>query len=178
MDLASYIQTKKDMGCKASQVHTIEEGVNPQGLNIQEFWAILGGQTAYQGKIWASDNWSAGWLFPLGAAWHIYLSNDSGRSTRGGWAVWKCHCGNQLYLQTAGWQTGSWWWRMGKGPPQLSTEVRQGWWDFLWVCKRLVSSIDTIFLYLNWNDILSVVSALRRRLTWFSFALIKNKAVL
>ncbi|KAG7236619.1 hypothetical protein INR49_000743 [Caranx melampygus] len=48
IDLATFIQTKKDMGCRASQVQTIEEGVNPQGPDIQQFWSILGGQTAYQ----------------------------------------------------------------------------------------------------------------------------------
>ncbi|XP_056247535.1 supervillin-like isoform X9 [Seriola aureovittata] len=48
IDLATYIQTKKDMGCRANQVQTIEEGVNPQGADIQQFWTILGGQTAYQ----------------------------------------------------------------------------------------------------------------------------------
>lgn len=50
MDLATFIQTKKDMGCRANQVQTIEEGVNPQGPDMQQFWAILGGQTAYQRK--------------------------------------------------------------------------------------------------------------------------------
>ncbi|XP_039671172.1 supervillin-like isoform X10 [Perca fluviatilis] len=48
IDLATFIQTKKDMGCRANQVKTIEEGVNPQGLDTQQFWTILGGQTAYQ----------------------------------------------------------------------------------------------------------------------------------
>ncbi|XP_036941045.1 supervillin isoform X1 [Acanthopagrus latus] len=48
IDLATFIQTKKDMGCRASQVLTIEEGVNPQGPDTQQFWTILGGQTAYQ----------------------------------------------------------------------------------------------------------------------------------
>ncbi|XP_070700427.1 supervillin isoform X2 [Pempheris klunzingeri] len=47
-DLATFIQTKKDMGCRANQVQTIEEGVNPQGPDTQQFWTILGGQTAYQ----------------------------------------------------------------------------------------------------------------------------------
>ncbi|KAG7279637.1 hypothetical protein CRUP_019374 [Coryphaenoides rupestris] len=47
-DLASYIQTKRDVGCRAGQVQTIEEGVNPQGPAAQEFWAVLGGQTAYR----------------------------------------------------------------------------------------------------------------------------------
>uniref|UniRef100_A0A8C9YXB8 Supervillin n=1 Tax=Sander lucioperca TaxID=283035 RepID=A0A8C9YXB8_SANLU len=48
IDLATFIQTKKDMGCRANQVQTIEEGVNPQGPDTQQFWTILGGQTAYQ----------------------------------------------------------------------------------------------------------------------------------
>uniref|UniRef100_A0A3Q3LTX8 Supervillin-like n=1 Tax=Mastacembelus armatus TaxID=205130 RepID=A0A3Q3LTX8_9TELE len=48
IDLATFIQTKKDMGCRANQVLTIEEGVTPQGPDTQQFWAILGGQMAYQ----------------------------------------------------------------------------------------------------------------------------------
>uniref|UniRef100_A0A3Q3R242 HP domain-containing protein n=1 Tax=Monopterus albus TaxID=43700 RepID=A0A3Q3R242_MONAL len=48
IDLATFIQTKKDMGCRANHVQTIEEGVNPQGPDTQQFWMILGGQTPYQ----------------------------------------------------------------------------------------------------------------------------------
>ncbi|XP_037313242.2 supervillin-like isoform X9 [Pungitius pungitius] len=48
MDLATFIQTKKDMGCRADRVQTIEEGVDPQGADAQLFWSILGGQTAHQ----------------------------------------------------------------------------------------------------------------------------------
>uniref|UniRef100_UPI0037E88F87 supervillin n=1 Tax=Semicossyphus pulcher TaxID=241346 RepID=UPI0037E88F87 len=48
IDLATFIQTKKDMGCRATQVTTIEEAVNPQGPDTQQFWTILGGQTPYQ----------------------------------------------------------------------------------------------------------------------------------
>ncbi|XP_068461219.1 supervillin isoform X2 [Clinocottus analis] len=48
IDLATFLQTKKDMGCRASRVQTIEEGVDPQGPDAQQFWTILGGQTAYQ----------------------------------------------------------------------------------------------------------------------------------
>lgn len=51
LDLATYIQTQKDMGCRAGQVQTIEEGVNPQGPDTQAFWSILGGHTAYQCEI-------------------------------------------------------------------------------------------------------------------------------
>ncbi|XP_072219434.1 supervillin-like isoform X1 [Leuresthes tenuis] len=48
VDLATFIQTKRDMGCRANQVLTIEEGVNPQGPDAQQFWTILGGQMAYR----------------------------------------------------------------------------------------------------------------------------------
>ncbi|KAM3604897.1 uncharacterized protein V6R79_017682 [Siganus canaliculatus] len=46
-DLATFIQTKKDMGCRANQVQTIEEAA-AQGPDTQQFWSILGGQTTYQ----------------------------------------------------------------------------------------------------------------------------------
>ncbi|XP_061879159.1 supervillin-like isoform X2 [Entelurus aequoreus] len=48
MDLATFIQTKKDLGCRASKVQTIEEAVHPQRPDSHMFWTILGGQTAYQ----------------------------------------------------------------------------------------------------------------------------------
>ncbi|KAM4728691.1 supervillin isoform 3-T3 [Anableps anableps] len=48
MDLATFIQTQKDMGCRASQVQTINEGVNAQGSDAQQFWTILGGQMSYK----------------------------------------------------------------------------------------------------------------------------------
>ncbi|XP_077372291.1 supervillin isoform X2 [Festucalex cinctus] len=48
MDLAMFIQTKKDLGCRATKVQTIEEGAHAQSPDSQEFWTILGGQSAYQ----------------------------------------------------------------------------------------------------------------------------------
>ncbi|MEQ2218080.1 hypothetical protein XENOCAPTIV_029082 [Xenoophorus captivus] len=48
MDLATFIQTQKDMGCRASQVQTINESVDTQGSDAQEFWTILGGQMPYK----------------------------------------------------------------------------------------------------------------------------------
>ncbi|XP_007552117.1 supervillin isoform X2 [Poecilia formosa] len=47
-DLATFIQTHKDMGCRASQVQTIDEGVNTQGSDAQQFWTVLGGQMSYK----------------------------------------------------------------------------------------------------------------------------------
>ncbi|XP_061695454.1 supervillin-like isoform X2 [Syngnathoides biaculeatus] len=48
MDLAMFIQTKKDLGCRATKVRTIEEGVHMESPDCQAFWTILGGQSAYQ----------------------------------------------------------------------------------------------------------------------------------
>uniref|UniRef100_A0A6Q2ZC38 HP domain-containing protein n=1 Tax=Esox lucius TaxID=8010 RepID=A0A6Q2ZC38_ESOLU len=47
-ELATFIQTKRDLGCRASQVQTVEEGVNPQSPAATEFWKILRGQQTYQ----------------------------------------------------------------------------------------------------------------------------------
>lgn len=47
--MATFIQTKHDLGCRASCVHTVEEGINTQSHASKEFWKILGGQTSYQG---------------------------------------------------------------------------------------------------------------------------------
>ncbi|KAF4084957.1 hypothetical protein AMELA_G00111900 [Ameiurus melas] len=47
-ELATFIQTKHDLGCRATYVHTIEEGINTHSHASKEFWKILGGQTSYQ----------------------------------------------------------------------------------------------------------------------------------
>uniref|UniRef100_A0A8C7S291 HP domain-containing protein n=1 Tax=Oncorhynchus mykiss TaxID=8022 RepID=A0A8C7S291_ONCMY len=47
-ELATCIQTKRDLGCRASQIQTIEEGVNPQNHAATEFWKTLRGQQTYQ----------------------------------------------------------------------------------------------------------------------------------
>ncbi|KAJ8011552.1 hypothetical protein DPEC_G00059420 [Dallia pectoralis] len=47
-ELATFIQTKRDLGCRASQVQTIEEGVNTESPAATEFWKILRGQQTYQ----------------------------------------------------------------------------------------------------------------------------------
>ncbi|XP_026132765.1 supervillin-like isoform X16 [Carassius auratus] len=47
-ELASFIQTKHDLGCRASYVQTIEEGANTHSHAAKEFWKILGGQGSYQ----------------------------------------------------------------------------------------------------------------------------------
>uniref|UniRef100_A0A672JX70 Supervillin-like n=1 Tax=Sinocyclocheilus grahami TaxID=75366 RepID=A0A672JX70_SINGR len=47
-ELAAFIQTKHDLGCRASYVQTIEEGAKTHTHAAKEFWKILGGQASYQ----------------------------------------------------------------------------------------------------------------------------------
>ncbi|XP_073773446.1 supervillin a isoform X34 [Danio rerio] len=47
-ELATFVQTKHDLGCRASYVQTIEEGANTHTHAAKDFWKILGGQTSYQ----------------------------------------------------------------------------------------------------------------------------------
>uniref|UniRef100_A0A8C2DJ53 Supervillin a n=1 Tax=Cyprinus carpio TaxID=7962 RepID=A0A8C2DJ53_CYPCA len=47
-ELATFIQTKRDLGCRASYVQTIEEGANTHTHAAKEFWKILGGQASHQ----------------------------------------------------------------------------------------------------------------------------------
>lgn len=48
-ELASFIQTKRDLGCKASHVTILEEGINTNSSRAKEFWNLLKGKTEYQG---------------------------------------------------------------------------------------------------------------------------------
>ncbi|CAL9687232.1 unnamed protein product [Knipowitschia caucasica] len=48
-ELANFIQSKRDLGCRASQVQVIEEGSMGQGPSDRDFWRTLGGQDTYQG---------------------------------------------------------------------------------------------------------------------------------
>ncbi|XP_068161262.1 supervillin [Antennarius striatus] len=48
-EMASYVQAKRDLGCKASQVTVLEEGINADSRWAKEFWSLLGGKTQYRG---------------------------------------------------------------------------------------------------------------------------------
>uniref|UniRef100_A0A8C7XLE9 Supervillin d n=1 Tax=Oryzias sinensis TaxID=183150 RepID=A0A8C7XLE9_9TELE len=48
-EMASFVQTKRDLGCKASQVTVLEEGINAESRWAKEFWGLLGGKTKYRG---------------------------------------------------------------------------------------------------------------------------------
>lgn len=47
-ELATIIQTKRELGCRASYVQTIEEGINTHTHSARDFWKLLSGQTEYQ----------------------------------------------------------------------------------------------------------------------------------
>ncbi|KAM9552473.1 supervillin-like isoform 27-T28 [Salvelinus alpinus] len=47
-ELAQFVQTKRDLGCRANYVELIEEGINTHSYAAKEFWKILGGQGSYQ----------------------------------------------------------------------------------------------------------------------------------
>ncbi|XP_047662393.1 supervillin isoform X2 [Tachysurus fulvidraco] len=47
-ELASFIQLNHDLGCRAAQVETIEQGVKFESPAAAEFWKILGGPASYQ----------------------------------------------------------------------------------------------------------------------------------
>ncbi|XP_047464606.1 supervillin-like isoform X2 [Mugil cephalus] len=48
-EMASFVQAKRDLGCKAPQVTVLEEGINTESKWAKEFWSLLGGKTKYRG---------------------------------------------------------------------------------------------------------------------------------
>ncbi|KAI3359141.1 hypothetical protein L3Q82_002674 [Scortum barcoo] len=48
-ELASVIQSRGDLGCQASQVIRLEEGLNCDSGQAADFWRLLGGRTQYRG---------------------------------------------------------------------------------------------------------------------------------
>nr|XP_046232805.1 supervillin [Scatophagus argus] len=48
-EMASFVQAKRDLGCKAPQVTVLEEGINTDSRWAKEFWSLLGGKTQYRG---------------------------------------------------------------------------------------------------------------------------------
>uniref|UniRef100_A0A3Q3DXG3 Supervillin a n=1 Tax=Hippocampus comes TaxID=109280 RepID=A0A3Q3DXG3_HIPCM len=47
-ELGNFIQSKRDLGCRADYVRVIEEGVDIHSHAAKEFWKILGGHASYQ----------------------------------------------------------------------------------------------------------------------------------
>ncbi|KAJ8389941.1 hypothetical protein AAFF_G00112260 [Aldrovandia affinis] len=48
-EMASFLQAKQDMGCKAPQVTILEEGSDTDSSQSKEFWDLLGGKAEYRG---------------------------------------------------------------------------------------------------------------------------------
>ncbi|KAL4659270.1 supervillin-like [Arapaima gigas] len=49
LEMASFVQSKQDIGCRATQVTMLEEGINAEGSQAADFWSMLGGRTEYRG---------------------------------------------------------------------------------------------------------------------------------
>ncbi len=49
-EMVSVIVTQRDLGCQATGVVHLDEGVNTDSQLADEFWNLLGGQTQYKGK--------------------------------------------------------------------------------------------------------------------------------
>ncbi|KAF5889682.1 supervillin-like isoform X1, partial [Clarias magur] len=47
-EMAQYVQTKRDLGCKAPQVTVLEENINTNSRTAKDFWNLLGGETEYR----------------------------------------------------------------------------------------------------------------------------------
>lgn len=51
VELARSVQSQRDLGCQASQVIHLEEGVNCDDSLAEDFWRLLGGRRPYRGKL-------------------------------------------------------------------------------------------------------------------------------
>lgn len=49
-ELASSIQSQRDLGCHASQIVQLEEGLNCDSSLAADFWSRLGGRAQYRGS--------------------------------------------------------------------------------------------------------------------------------
>lgn len=49
LELAVFIQSRRELGCRASQVVHLEEGLNSDGPEAADFWSLLGGRKHYRG---------------------------------------------------------------------------------------------------------------------------------
>ncbi|XP_062874899.1 supervillin isoform X2 [Trichomycterus rosablanca] len=52
--MASLIVAQRDLGCQATEVIHLEEGVNIDDAQATEFWKLLGGKSSYKG--WSDDD--------------------------------------------------------------------------------------------------------------------------
>lgn len=69
--MASFVQAKKDLGCKAPQVTVLEEGINTESKWAKEFWSLLGGKSKYRGTCTRSPQLYEYFLTQRLEAWFI-----------------------------------------------------------------------------------------------------------
>ncbi|XP_034750638.1 supervillin isoform X2 [Etheostoma cragini] len=55
-ELASSIQSQRDLGCQAPQMVHLEEGLNCDSSLAADFWSLLGGRTQYRGASAEEDD--------------------------------------------------------------------------------------------------------------------------
>lgn len=51
LELARSVQSQRDLGCQASQVVHLEEGLNCDDRLAEDFWRLLGGRRPYRGEL-------------------------------------------------------------------------------------------------------------------------------
>lgn len=104
-EMASFVQAKRDLGCKAPQVTVLEEGINTDSRWAKEFWSLLGGQTQYRGSDTCTHYiycfccfiWTAAFeglsVYPRGLPGTLltllFVCVYRSRGARGGWAIWE-----------------------------------------------------------------------------------------
>lgn len=49
-EVASTILRRRDLGCRASELVHLEEGLNCEGSPAEDFWRLLGGRSHYRGE--------------------------------------------------------------------------------------------------------------------------------
>lgn len=47
--MASLVVSQRDLGCQATEVIHLDEGLNTDDPQAAEFWKLLGGKTSYTG---------------------------------------------------------------------------------------------------------------------------------
>lgn len=175
-ELATLIQTKRELGCRATYVQTIEEGINTHTHAAKDFWKLLGGQTSYQCKsllyLWNWQDWNILFypqfilqnqlLFSVKCSILIlFLSQSCWRPKRRR-TVWDSHNRNKLHLPSDGWQTCSWWWLLGEDPKVLPSAIKRG------KCMTSASPASSCTrLPSEHSQRLASVSACRRTVTSF-----------
>ncbi|XP_065124619.1 supervillin isoform X2 [Paramisgurnus dabryanus] len=55
-EMASWVVSQRDLGCQATGIIHLDEGVNTDSVQAEELWKLLGGQAQYKGPDGADDD--------------------------------------------------------------------------------------------------------------------------